>query len=44
VQTLVIFKIYPIMHKLFTHNCLSNAINTLAVEVKTCARTARDNA
>ena len=40
----VIFKIHPIMHKLFTLHCLSDAIKTLGVEVKTYARTARNNA
>ena len=32
------------MHKAFTRHCLSDAIKTLGVEVKTYARTARDNA
>ena len=40
----LIFKIHPIMHKVFTRHCLSDAIKTLGVEVKTYARTARDNA
>ena len=32
------------MHKAFTRHCLSDAIKNLGVEVKTYARTARDNA
>ena len=36
----LIFKIHPIMRKLFTRHCLSDAIKTLGVEVKTYARTA----
>ena len=39
-----IFKIHPIMHKIFTRRCLSDAIETLGGEVKTYARTARNNA
>ena len=39
----LIFKIYSIMHKIFTWHCLSDAIKTLGVEVKTYARTARNN-
>ena len=31
----LIFKIHPIMHKIFTRHCLSDAIKTLEVEVKT---------
>ena len=40
----LIFQILPIMHKIFTRHCLSDAIKTLGVEVKTYARTARNNA
>ena len=40
----LILKIHPIMHKIFTRHCLSDAIKTLGVEVKTYARTARNNA
>ena len=32
------------MHKAFTRHCLSDAFKNLGVEVKTYARTARDNA
>ena len=40
----LIFKIHPIVHKTFTRHCLPDAIKTLGVEVKTYARTARNNA
>ena len=40
----LISRIHPIMHKVFTRHCLSDAIKTLGVEVKTYARTARNNA
>ena len=40
----LMFKIFSIMHKAFTHHCLSGAIKTLGVEVKIYARTARNNA
>ena len=39
-----IFKIHPIMHKTFTRHCSPDAIKTLGAEVKTYARTARNNA
>ena len=40
----LIFKVHPIMHKIFTRHCLSDAIKTLGFQVKTYARTARNNA
>ena len=40
----LIFKIHPIMHRIFTRHCLSDAIKALGFEVKTYARTARNNA
>ena len=40
----LIFRIHPIMHKIFTRHCLPDAIKILGVEVKTYARTARNNA
>ena len=40
----LIFKGHPTMHKSFTRHCLSDTIKTLGVEVKTYARTARNNA
>ena len=40
----LILEIFPIMHKFFAQDCLSDAIKTLGFEVKTYARTARDNA
>ena len=40
----LIFKIHPIMHRIITRNCLSDAIKALGFEVKTYTRTVRDNA
>jgi hypothetical protein len=40
----LIFRIHPIMHKIFTQRCLLDAIKTLGFEVKTYARTVRNNA
>ena len=44
IDTGVIFRIHPTIHKIFTQHCLSEAIKILGVEVKTYARTARNNA